>query len=131
MSTQPEKLIQRDVTKMLFARAWYVEWTHGNAFQKGFPDVYAIHLQHGARWIDIKVKGRNSLTRAQRNKWPKWEANGAGIWIMTAATEDEYRKLFRPPNWREFWKPSYGIIPDVDSILEQLNAGVDTGPDEN
>lgn len=121
MTTQPEKKIQSSLEKYMRARGWYVEHTHGNAFQRGFPDMYCIHIDHGQRWIDVKVPGRYSLTKAQRLKWPVWEANGASIWILTDASEEEYQKLFLPPNWREFWKASYGQIPDIDAILAQLN----------
>lgn len=120
MTRQGEKLIQADLGVFMKARGWYVENTHGNAFQKGFPDMYCIHVDYGARWIDTKVPGKNSLTKAQRLKWPLWEANGGQIWILTAATEEEYRKLWLPPNWREFWKPSYGHIPSIDEILAAL-----------
>ena len=33
---------------------------------------------------------------------------GIGIWILTAATQDEYDKLFKLPNWRAYWKESWG-----------------------
>jgi hypothetical protein len=94
MTKQPEKILQEGWNKFLRARGWYVENTHGNAFQKGFPDMYCVHIKHGQRWVDVKVPNRYSLTRAQRDKWPKWEANGGEIWILTDVIEDEYRKLF-------------------------------------
>jgi hypothetical protein len=49
-----------------------------------------------------------------------WEAFGIGIWILTAATQAEYDKLFRPPNWRAYWKKSWGEAPDVDALLDEL-----------
>ena len=120
MAKQPEKIIEEEVEILLHARGWYTEGTHGNAFQKGFPDLYCLHSRYGHRWIDLKVPSKNSLTKAQRLKWPLWEANGGEIWILTAATEEEYSKLFQPPNWREFWKKSYGELPDVDKILKAM-----------
>ena len=40
---------------------------------------------------------------------------------MVAATEDEYDKLFQPPNWREYWKSRYDeYLMDVDVLLAEL-----------
>lgn len=77
-----------------------------------------MHGTYGTRWVDYKSPSRYSLTAAQRLKWPIWDAYGVGIWIMTAATDDEYRKLFEEANWRQYWKPSYG--PTVDALLDEV-----------
>lgn len=110
----PEWYIREDIIGFLKTRKWIVEITHGNMFQKGFPDLYAAHPKKGKRWIDAKVPGRYSLTKAQKRKWPVWDAFGIGIWIMVAGTQEEYDKLFQPPNWRDYWRKSYGPIPTVD-----------------
>lgn len=34
-------------------------------------------------------------------------------------TQEEYDKLFAPPNWRDFWKPSFEP-PDVDAMIDEL-----------
>ena len=34
------------------------------------------------------------LHEGKKQKWPVWEAYGIGIWILTAATQAEYDKLF-------------------------------------
>lgn len=73
--------------------------THGNMFQKGFPDLYATHVKYRQRWIEIKQPVGYSFTAAQLEDFPLLEANGSPIWIMTAATETEYLKLWKPSNW--------------------------------
>ena len=65
--------------------------------------------------------GKYSFTRKQKIKWPIWERYGCGIWILTAATQVEYDKLFAPPNWREYWKPSWDVVPDIDALLDELD----------
>ena len=89
---------------MLTLRGWYVKSTHGNLYQSGFPDVYATHYTHGVRWIEVKLpdmKG-SKFTDAQWEVFPKLLANGTRIWILTAATEFEYAKLFKPCNLAEW-----------------------------
>ena len=119
-TSRPEWHIQQELIEFLECRKWNVEHTHGNAFQTGFPDLYVAHKKWGQRWIDCKVPGRYTFTKAQRRKWPVWESFGIGVWILTAATQTEYDKLFKPPNWRLFWKPRWGILPDIDAMLEEL-----------
>jgi hypothetical protein len=114
----PEWRIQNELKRYLAVRGWLVEATHGNAYQKGFPDLYLYHPQHRQRWVDCKSPIRHSLTRAQRTKWPRWEKFGVGIWILTAATQEQYDKLFGPPNWRAFFKSR--AIPNVDRLLDQV-----------
>ena len=82
-----EAQIQKECNSFLRARGWHVERFTGNAFQKGIPDVQLFHLDHGFRWVDYKRTKGGVLTRAQRIKWPQWEAAGIGIWILTS-TED-------------------------------------------
>ena len=97
----PEWFLQRDVIKFLRFRGWFVKPTHGNDYQSGFPDLFCTHSTYGIRWIEIKLpemKGSH-FTPAQLEEFPKFVANGAGIWILTAPTEREYDKLFKSPNW--------------------------------
>lgn len=116
----PEWFIQRDLITFLEARGWLVERMIGNAYQFGVPDLYAHHIKWGPRWIDVKVKGRYTFTTAQKIKWPLWEEHGAGIWILTAADQEQYDKLFQPPNWRDYWKSSWDKLPDIDALLDEL-----------
>lgn len=116
----PEWYIQRDLIAFLEARGWLVERTHGNLYQTGFPDLLAMHEKWGQRWIDCKQPKRYSFTKAQRQKWPLWAAKRTGIWILTAATQEEYDKLFHAPNWRDYWKESWSQVPDINALLDEL-----------
>jgi len=51
--------------------------------------------------VEIKLpEGKGSkFTSAQLEDFPKICANGSGVWILTAPTEDEYAKLFKKFNW--------------------------------
>lgn len=117
----PEWHIQKDLIAFLKARNWLVERMIGNVYQFGIPDLYVHHKKWGSRWIDVKNPKRYSFTKEQRHKWPLWEKHGCGIWILTAATQDEYDKLFAPPNWRAYWKPSYDKTADIDALLNELD----------
>jgi hypothetical protein len=116
----PEYRIQSDLIDYLEARGWLVERLIGNAFQVGIPDLFAHHPKWGSRWIDVKVEGKYSFTKAQKLKWPKWEKFGVGIWILTGADQDNYDKLFAFPNMRDYWKDSWGELPDIDKLLEEM-----------
>ncbi len=118
----PEWYIQQDLIAYLKARSWHVERMIGNAFQLGVPDLFLAHAKWGQRWVDVKRPGKDySFTKAQKRKWPVWESFGIGIWILTAADQENYDRLFAPPNWRDYWKPSWGQIPDVDALLDELD----------
>jgi hypothetical protein len=119
----PEWHIQKDVIRYLASREWHVERMIGNAFQMGIPDLYAAHKKWGTRWIDVKQPKKYGFTRDQKRKWPIWESFGIGIWILTAANQEEYDKLFKAPNWRSYWKKSWGQVPtqaDIDRMLDEL-----------
>ena len=40
-------------------------------------------------------------------------------WILTAATQEQYDLLFKAPNWRDFWKPSFEV-PNVDAMVDEV-----------
>ncbi|HUP77616.1 MAG TPA: hypothetical protein VM260_03575 [Pirellula sp.] len=104
----PEKEIQTAIIKYLKERDWFVVVTHGNEFQMGLPDLYAAHYTLGTRWIEVKNPLAYSFTPAQREVFPQLQSKGVGIWIMTAADDYEYQKLFQPYNWYHFLgKSSY------------------------
>jgi hypothetical protein len=96
---------------------------HGNAFQQGIPDLWLHKEGIGARWVDVKHPKRYSFTKAQKFKWPYWDSMGIGIWILTAATQEEYDKLFAPPNWKDYWKDSWALPTqdDIDKMLDELD----------
>jgi hypothetical protein len=90
-----------------------VKETHGNAYQSGFPDVYATHAKWHQRWIEVKVPTSFSFTPAQLRDYPLMVANGSPIWILTAATDEEYRKLFKPCNLHEFMSAYLAGVRDI------------------
>jgi hypothetical protein len=114
-----EYRIQKQLIDFLEARGWLVERLANTAFQVGIPDLYCHHPKWGSRWIDVKVEGKYSFTKAQRFKWPKWEKYGVGVWILTGADQDNYDKLFKAPNMRSYWKKSWDK-PDIDKLLEEM-----------
>src|SRR5436853_4689383 len=95
----PEAKIQNEIIDFLTLRQWYVKSTHGNIYQYGFPDLYCTSSRFGQRWIEVKNPEGYCFTPAQLECFPKFCANGAGIWVLTAATEFEYQKLWKPCNW--------------------------------
>jgi hypothetical protein len=111
--------LQRELVTFLRARGWYVERMLANAYQTGIPDLYCYHTKWRERWVEIKRPADYSFTRAQRRKWPERERAGILIWILTAATQEQYDLLFKPPNWRDFWKPLFAI-PDVNAMIDEL-----------
>lgn len=96
----PERVIQDDLTVFLKLRGWHVMETNGNVFQRGFPDLYCTHPKWGERWVECKNKAAYSFTPAQKEHFPFIPK----IWILVAATQAEYEKLFADPNWREYEK---------------------------
>lgn len=101
MKKGPEKIVQEKIEAMLRSYGWYVLRTHGNMFQSGFPDDFICHSRYGQRWVEIKDPSRKGeiFTAAQLDVFPKLCSNGSGVWILTAATDLEYKKLFDRPNW--------------------------------
>lgn len=100
----PERKIQDSIIGFLKLRDWFVIETHGNIYQMGLPDLYACHLRYGYRWIEVKNPKNYRFTPAQMEIFPQMTGKGIGIWIMVAATEAEYNKLFRPANWHTYLK---------------------------
>ena len=125
----PEAKIQDAFIKFLEERGWHCERMIGigasqqqqRGQQVGIPDLYIMHPQYGQRWVDLKNPGKYEFTKAQKHKWPLWEKFGCPIWIITAATEEEYDKLFKPCNWRCYWKEKYDLEKqELDDTLEFL-----------
>lgn len=101
-SETPEGKIKRELIKFLRERKWLVIVTHGNAFQSGLPDLYLAHVNFGQRWCEIKNPLRYSFTKAQMYTFPDLFKHGVGVWILCGASDDEYQKLFDPPNFHRF-----------------------------
>lgn len=117
----PEYVIQTNFINYLRTRGWLVERMIGNQLQKGIPDLYCHHLKFGGRWVDLKNPRDYEFTQAQKVKWPVWERHGVGIWIITGWQDEDYDKLFGPPNWRDYWKPRYDEErEELESTLEEL-----------
>ena len=71
-------------------------------FQQGFPDLYAYHSRFGTRWIEVKNPAKYAFTPAQMDTFPDFARHGVGVWVLIAATDTEYQKLFRPANWHTY-----------------------------
>lgn len=98
----PEAKIQQAIVNMLRIKGWHVMETHGNMYQCGFPDLFATHYLYSSRWIEVKNPKAYRFTPAQREHFPKLCANGSGVWILVEASDVEYEKLFKPPNWHMY-----------------------------
>ncbi len=96
---KPESIIQTDFTKYLILRKWSVRSTHGNLHQWGFPDLFCCHMSFGARWVECKCPTGYRFTSAQLEYFPELNSHGVGVWVIVAATDYEYEKLFKPQNW--------------------------------
>ncbi len=95
----PEAKIQLAIIMYLRGLGWHVMQTHGNMYQSGFPDLFCTHSRYGQRWVEVKNPKSYKFTPAQLEDFPKICANGSGVWVLIAATDDEYGKLFKAPNW--------------------------------
>jgi hypothetical protein len=117
-----EQQIQRELVKFLGAREWHVERLLADSFQNGLPDLYAYHRKWQQRWIEVKRPEGYSFTLRQKQKWPQWEKAGIGIWILTDATQEQYDLLFKPPNWRAFWRPSFALPTkaEADAMFDDM-----------
>lgn len=119
--SRPEDALQERIVRFLTLRGWHVEETHGNAYQKGLPDLFAWNAKLGLfRWIDVKIESNYRYTKHQCIKWTEWESKDLGVWIMVGDTEQEYSKLFEPPNFRLYWKPHYDkyLIPIEQIVVD-------------
>jgi len=95
----PETIIRDKLIPYLKARGWFVKIVHGNKFTSGLPDLFIAHISHGPRWVELKNPASYHFTPAQKKTFPEMTEQGVGIWILTAANDEEYKKLWSPPNW--------------------------------
>ena len=109
LKDNPEAKISAAIVDYLKLRDWFVKKTHGNAYTDGWPDLFVCHHTFGQRWVEVKLpdmKGSH-FTAAQLRDFPMFCAKGSGVWVLTGATEFEYQKLFKPPNYWQYlsiWK---------------------------
>lgn len=106
----PERRIRGRIRDFMEDRGWRVDITHGNKYQSGFPDLHCYHIEYGLRWVDAKNPVRYAYTTPQIKLWPKWEEVGCGVWIFFEGDDANYATLFKPPNFRKYWKPRYDKI---------------------
>jgi hypothetical protein len=99
----PERKIQDKLIDFLTLRRWYVKVLHGNAFQQGMPDLFICKREFGYRFVECKQPDKYMFTSAQVETFPKLTEAGVGIWVLTAAMEHEYQKLFYKPNWWSYF----------------------------
>lgn len=101
----PEAKVQKAILEMLRQRQWHCIVTHGSLYMSGVPDIFCCHKSYGQRWVEVKLpemKG-SRFTAAQLREFPKLCANGSGVWILTAATDSEYYKLFKESNFSYYY----------------------------
>ena len=92
---------QQQVISYLQTRDWVVKQTEGTILSHGWPDLYVAHVRHGQRWIEMKVPG-GKLRETQIRFITDFELAGVGVWVLEAATPEQYARLFKPPNWRNY-----------------------------
>lgn len=102
-----EHQYQQEWIKYLSLRSWVVMPTHGNMFQRGFPDLLILHEDYGYRWVEIKRPDQFSFTAAQKKYFPIMHAANMRIYVLREVSHDEYGKLFKEPNWAAYM---YGFI---------------------
>lgn len=99
--TGPEAIIQDAIITFLRERDWLVRHLHGNTYQVGMPDLYCAR-KGVQRFIEVKNPAAYRFTPGQLEFFPELEAQGIGVWVLVAATQEEYAKLFKSPNWRSY-----------------------------
>jgi hypothetical protein len=98
-----EKDHQEELRKFMRALGWHTEKAHGSLFQKGWPDLFCMHVKHGVRWVEMKRPGQGELELSQVKLFRQWSSHGVGVWVLT--TVADYSKLFQPPNWHWWLDP--------------------------
>lgn len=101
-----EAKIQDAIRDYLEKRGWFVIRMAASMYMSGVPDLWATHKSFHERFIEVKLPNMegSKFTPAQLETFPQICAHGSGVWILTAATETEYLKLFDHPNWHHYLK---------------------------
>ena len=100
----PEHVIQDELICYLRNLGWFCKTMHGSMFQSGMPDLFCCHVRYGHRLVEVKLpnmKG-SKFTPAQLETFPQLCSHGSGVWVLTAATDEEYQKLFKKFNWWQY-----------------------------
>lgn len=95
---RPEAKIQKEIILALEARGWWVNPTHGNACQSGFPDLFCLHPKKGMRWIEVKTPGKWEFTDAQKVWYPRFVHCKIPVWILMSASAESLALLDGPSN---------------------------------
>lgn len=106
--TGPEGAIQDSVMSRLEAQDWYCVETYGSAYQSGLPDIFACHAKYGQRWIEFKNPAGYKFTPAQTDVFPRFAAEGVGIWILDGDEDHQVARIHGPANWHCYLWPSLG-----------------------
>jgi len=127
----PEYVLQRKIIKFLRGKGWHVERVAGGAMvggavQSGLPDLFVCHKKYGCRFVELKNESHYVFTTAQKWKFPLLMDNGCGIWILTEACDEQYKRLFREPNlWDYLDKSDCLNQAAIDDLLKELDDGQD------
>lgn len=95
----PEYKIQERIIKYLEDRGWFVKILTGTMYQWGLSDLLISHTRYGIKLVEVKNPEKFSFTAAQLSEFPKFIANGAPIYILTAANAENYNRLFGKSNY--------------------------------
>ena len=102
---QPEADGAARLKALMKKEGWKIYRTHGNLYQRDFPDLRCLHKLHGARWVETKSRGTDSssggkLSIGQAKQFAEWAEYGDHVWVLR--DEKDYQWLFKEPNWWRF-----------------------------
>ena len=118
----PEWFTQNAVAKMLRAKGWLVIRLVGLSWQYGLPDLMIFHKDFGMWFVEIKCEDHYRWTTHQRWRFPVLTEYGAGIWILTDATEEQYERLFKRPNlWDYMSEKDILTMEVVNDLIDELS----------
>ena len=110
-----EKHVLNELRSCMEKKGWLVEKVWGNITNAGWPDLYCYHEKHGERWVETKSKRKyHKLGEKQVVRFRKWSKKGVKIWVLRGGEPEEYKLLFKDPNWKEF------IPKSMEETLDQI-----------
>ncbi len=71
----------------------------GHLMQAGFPDLFCYHRTYGLRLVEVKNPTAYKFQPSQMEFFQELAAVGCGVWVLTGSSEDDLKKLLKPPNW--------------------------------